>query len=152
LNWLLSLAAVFAVRNGDDAVAAISSALSLIRERMGAVFAVSTWTGMAHLVLFSVATTVVAIPLATVGFLPGRLILLAMIVVTLVYLAIADWLYMARLAGYVCIAELPEALLNPPPPAPVPPAPSVSAVPPLQTTIDRDEPILSDLPGLALET
>jgi len=152
LNWLLSLAAVFAVRNGDDAVAAIGSAVMLFRERMGAVFAVSTWTGMAHLVLFSVATTVVAIPLAAAGFLPGRLIILAMILVTLIYLAVADWLYMARLAGYVCIAEIPEALLNPPPPAPVPPAPPVSIEPPLQTTIDRDEPILSDIPGLAVET
>ena len=152
LNWLLSLAAVFAVRNGDDAVAAISSAVALFRDRMGAVVAVSTWTGMAHLVLLSVATTVAAIPLSAAGFLPGRLIMLAMILVTLLYLAVADWLYMARLAGYVCIAEIPEALLNPPPPVPEPPVPPVSDEPPLQTTIDRDEPILSDLPGLAVET
>jgi hypothetical protein len=57
---------------------------------------------------------------------------------------------MARLAGYVCIAETPEALLKPLPPAPpvLPPA----AGPPIQTTIDRDEPILSDVPNLAVET
>lgn len=152
LNWLLSLAAVFAVRDGDDAIAAISSAAGLFRDRPAAVFAVSTWTGMAHLVLFSVATTVAVIPVSAAGVLPGRWILLAMILVTLGYLAVADWLYMARLAGYVCIAEIPEALLNPPPLAPVPSAPPVFVEPPLQTTIDRDEPILSDVPGLIVET
>jgi hypothetical protein len=68
--------------------------------------------------------------------------------VTLAYFVVADWLYMARLAGYVCIAETPEALLKPLPPAPPMPKPG----PPLQTTIDRDELILSDLPSLSVET
>jgi hypothetical protein len=53
-----------------------------------------------------------------------------------------DWLYVARLAGYDYIAEMPEALAKP---APLP-------APPPQTAIDRDEPILSDLPNLALES
>ena len=72
-----------------------------------------------------------------------------MTVITLAYFALADWLYMARLAGYVCIVETPEALLYPPmPPSPVFTAPPAAQVPPttLQTTIDRDEPILSDVP------
>ena len=67
-----------------------------------------------------------------------------MILVTLAYFAVADWLYMARLAGYVCIAEMPEIALAPLPPAP----PPVAAAPPVRTTIDRDEPILSDCPIL----
>jgi hypothetical protein len=62
------------------------------------------------------------------------------ILVTLAYFAVSDWLYTARLAGYVCIAELPEALL-------APPAPPVIAPPPVPAaTIDRDELILSDVP------
>ena len=68
-----------------------------------------------------------------------------MILITLAYFAVADWLYMARLAGYVCIAEMPQAMFAPIPP-PVPPTPV-----PVQTTIDRDELILSDLPNLATE-
>jgi hypothetical protein len=152
LNWLLSLAAVFAVRDGDDALGSISSAVSLLRERFGAVTAVSSWTGVAHLVVFIGASTVVGIPLSTLGLLPWRLVALAVILVTLVYLSVADWLYMARLAGYVCIAEMPEALLRPlPPPTPLL-VPPVSTGPPLQTTIDRDESILSDVPGLIVET
>jgi len=144
LNWLLSLAAVFAVRDGEETLGAISTAVSLCRERTGAVAAVSAWSGLAHLVLFGMATTVVSVPLGMAGLLPGRLVLLGMILVTLAYLAIVDWIYMARLAGYVCIVEMPEE-----------PVVTISQAPPLapiQTSIDRNEPILSDVPGLAPQT
>jgi hypothetical protein len=156
LNWLLSLAGMFAVRNVEDAIAAIGSAVALTRERAGAVFAVSTWTGLADLVALAGASTIVSIPLGFVGLIPWRLVAAAMILVTLAYFALANWLYMARLAGYVCIAETPLALLSPLPPAPLPRTPPVQTTPvqttPVQTTIDRDEPILSDLPNLAVET
>jgi hypothetical protein len=147
LNWLLSLAGMFAVRDGEDAVGAIAAAVTFCRERTGPVFAVSTWTGLAHLVAFVGASVVVSMPLGFAGVLPWRLVVLGIMFVTVAYFAVADWLYMARLAGYVCIAETPQALLSPLPPAP----PTISG-PPVQTTIDRDEPILSDVPNLAVET
>ena len=147
LNWFLSLASLFAVRDDADAMGALSAAVSFCRERTGAVLAVSTWTGLAHLTAFVGATTVVAMPLSTAGILPWRLVLLAVFILTLIYFAIADWLYMARLAGYVCIAEMPEALWMPLP-MPLPPP----SGPPVQTAIDRDEPILSDVPGLVGQT
>jgi hypothetical protein len=81
-----------------------------------------------------------------IPLVPWRLAVVAMMLVTLVYFAIADWLYMARLAGYICVADMPEEMFAPLP-SPVPPAPA-----PVQTTIDRDEPILSDAPTLAVET
>jgi hypothetical protein len=146
LNWLLSLAGMFAVRNAEDAMGAIGCAVDLTRARTGAVFAISTWTGLAHLVALVGAATIASIPMGFVGLIPWRLIIAAMILVALIYFALADWLYMARLAGYVCVAETPQALLVPLPPAPLP------RTPPVQTTIDRDEPILSDLPNLAVET
>ncbi len=145
MNWLLSLAGVFAVRNGDSAIDSIDSAVTLCRERTGAVFAVSAWTGMAHLVAFVSATTVASTALGFVQLLPGRLVLLAVALVTIVYFAVADWLYMARLGGYICILDIPESLMKP---ALRIPAPSPTS-PPVQTTIDRDELILSDVPGLA---
>jgi len=146
LNWVLSLAGVFAVRDGDarkDALGAISAAVTFCRERSGAVFAVSTWTGLAHLTIFVVATTVVSLPLSLAQIVPARVLLAAVVLITVAYFAVADWLYIARLAGYACIAEMPEELLAPPAPEPLP-AP--------RTTIDRDEPILSDVPNLAVET
>jgi hypothetical protein len=153
LNWLLSLAAMFAVRDCDDAVSAISAAVALCQDRPAAVFAVSTWTGIAHLVVFVGASTVVSIPLGLAGMLPWRLVTLAVIAVTLAYYAVADWLYMARLAGYIYVAETPDALLAPLPPMIIPPSKgsAISSEPPVQTTIDRDEPILSDVPNLPAE-
>jgi len=90
---------------------------------------------------------VASVPLGFAPVLPWRLVALAVILVTLAYFVVADWLYMARLAGYVCIAETPEILLKPPLLPPV-----TTPGPPLQTTIDRDELILSDLPNLVVET
>jgi hypothetical protein len=157
LNWLLSLAGMFAVRDGDDAVGAISAAVGFCRERTGAVAAVSTWTGLAHLTAFVGATTIVSMPLGFAAVLPGRLVLFVMLLITMVYFALADWLYMARLAGYVCIVETPQELLKP---APAPPPPAfVAAMAPApvqtsqletskpETSIDRDELILSDTPN-----
>ena len=162
LNWLLSLAGMFAVRDGADTMTAISLAANFCRERAGPVFAVSTWTGLAHVAAFVAATTAVSMPLGFSGVLPWRLIVLAMLVATVAYFAVADWLYMARLAGYVCIAETPEALLKPlPPPMPMPfPTPAILEAAPaspvettaLQTTIDRDELILSDGPSSSPES
>jgi len=147
LNWLLSLASVFAVRDGSDAIDAIIAAVGLCRERAGAVSAVSFWTGLAHLVAFVVATTVVAMPLSLAPVLAWRLVLLAVILLTLVYLAIADWIYTARLAGYAFIMEMPGSFWVPPPPRPVPP----QSAPAVSRTIDKDELILSDLPNLVPE-
>jgi hypothetical protein len=152
LNWLLSLASIFAVRDGEDWLGSIVSAGAFFRERSGPVLAVSTWTGLAHLVAFSVASTVVSMPLAFIQVAPWRLVMIGVILVTLAYLAVADWLYMARLAGYVCIAEMPEEPVEPVALAAPPDAgQNVIWSAPAQT-IDRDEVILSDLPNLAIET
>jgi hypothetical protein len=158
LNWLLSLAGIFAVRDGVDALGAIASAVTFCRDRSGAIFAVSTWTGVAHLVAFGAATTAASLPLAFIHVASARVVIAAVILAALAYFGVADWLYTARLAGYLCIAEIPDALRvpSPLPPTPPPPTPSpdsqlgVSA--PVQTTIDRDETILSDLPNFAVET
>jgi len=151
LNWFLSLAAVFAVRDGRGTLDALSAAVAFLRERIRPVLAVSTWTGLAHLTVFIGATSVVSMPLAFIQVAPARLVIAVVIVLSMAYFAIADWLYMARLGGYVCIAEMPEALLAPPPvalPAPPPGGQQFALTTLVQTTIDRDEPILSDVPGL----
>jgi hypothetical protein len=144
LNWLLSLAAIFAVRDGDDALEAVFAAVAFFREHSGPVIAVSTWTGLAHLIALSVASTAVSLPLAFLQIAPWRLVVAVIVLVTLVYFAVVDWLYIVRLAGYVFITEMPEALSEP---APCPPQTS-----PPQTSMDPDELILSDIPNLAVET
>lgn len=142
LNWLLSLAGMFAVRNAADVTSSLKSAVTLCRERAGAVAAVSSWIGLAHVVAFVGASIVVSVPIGLAAVVPWRLITLGVAFVTLVYYALADWLYMARLAGYACIAEMPEALVAPLPPPILPPN-----LTPVETSIDREELILSDLPA-----
>jgi hypothetical protein len=151
LNWLLSLASIFAVRDQQDWLGSLLTAGAFFRERSRPVLAVGTWTGLAHLVAFSVASTVISMPLAFLQVAPWRLVMIGVSLVTLAYLAVADWLYMARLAGYVCIAEMPEepvqsAALSAPPDAGQNVISSAAA-----QTVDRDEVILSDLPNLAIE-
>ncbi|HEX3820613.1 MAG TPA: hypothetical protein VHW45_09780 [Candidatus Sulfotelmatobacter sp.] len=142
LNWLLSLAALFAVRDCCDAAGAISAAVRFCREHLGAVAAVTTWSELGHLMILSIGSTAIAVPMGFAGLLPWQVIVAGMALVALVYLAIVDWLYMARLAGYVCLAEVPEELLKPVTYALSPAAPTI------HTSIDRDELILSDVPGL----
>jgi hypothetical protein len=146
LNWYLSLASIFVVRNGEDGLGALSAAVSFSRERVGSTLAVSTWTGLAHIVAFSVATTAVSLPLAFLRIVPVRMVVLGVLFLTVVYFAVVDWLYIARLAGYVCIAEMPERSLAMPALSPTLPGGNLA---PVEATIDREEPILSDIPGLA---
>ncbi|MGB0008023.1 MAG: hypothetical protein WBP97_13090 [Candidatus Sulfotelmatobacter sp.] len=148
LNRWLTLAGIFAVRDGEDALASISVAVTFSREHLGAVFAVSTWTGLAHLVAFSIVTSVVAFPLALSQVAPARLVIAVIVLITLAYFAIVDWLYMARLAGYACIAEMPNIFEVTSSPPPVARSGNIEQV---ETSIDRSEPILSDLPNLATE-
>lgn len=149
LNWWLSFASIFAVRNGEDAMGAISAAASLVRMRTGAVLAVSTWTGLAHLVVFSIASSVVTFLFAFISMVPVRLVVAGVILVTLAYFAVVDWIYIARFSGYICIAEMPSVLLAESP-LPRGPVGGVNVGP--EGAIDRDEPILSDVPNLALKS
>lgn len=142
LNWFLSLASLF-VPQGRNTMSAMLGAVDLCRTRAGPVLAAGAWFGLAHLVVFFVATSVVAFPLAFAGVLPAGVVLGGVLLVTLLYFAIVDYLYVGRLAAYVAILQMPA-----PAPATVPVAavrPSAPAmVAPLATNIDKDEPILSD--------
>jgi hypothetical protein len=100
-------------------------------------------------VAFSIATTAVSFPLALLRVAPARIVIAGIVLVTLAYFAVADWLYMVRLTGYVCIAEMPDDVLEASPLPPVLPLGNTASI---ETSIDRDESILSDLPNLAVET
>jgi hypothetical protein len=139
VNWFLSLAAIFVVANGRDTLAAIADAVDFLRRRSGPVFAVGTSFGLAHMAAFIVASIAAAFPLGMATVLSGRMALAGLMVVTLFYFAVADFLYMGRLAAYVAILEMPEA--------PLPsPQPSVLSFQP-SSSVDPHELILSDVPA-----
>jgi hypothetical protein len=148
LNWVLSLAPIFVVADGRNTFGAISAIVDLCRSRAGSVLAAGTWFGLAHIAAFFVATSVVAFPLGLSGMLPAGVTLGGVLLVTLLYFAAADFLYVGRLAAYVAMVELPESAAaessNPVPPDRAQPV-AVSIQPP--SAIDPDELILSDLPA-----
>lgn len=145
LNWFLSLAAVFVVGRGRDTFGAVASTVDLCRARTGPVFAAGTWFGLTHLAAFVVASSVVVFPLAFIGLLPWGVVLAGVLLITLLYFAVADFLYVGRLAAYVAIVELPEATPAPLPPLLSLPRPPTTVSPALATGIDKDELILSDV-------
>ena len=139
LSWILSLAVIFAAADGCDTFAAIVAATNLVGARFGPVTAVSTWFGIAHIVAWFAASSIIAFPLGFASVLPVGMVLGGVLFVTLVYFAVVDYLYIGRLAGYVAILELPEAenvLVNDAARSPFSPA----------SRIDPDELILSDVP------
>ena len=132
LNWYLSLAAIFVVRERESAFGALVKAVDLCRMRPGSLFAAGTWFGIAHAVLFVVATSAAAVPLGFANVLPGGMVLGGLLLVALLYFAAVDFLYVGRLATYVFLLEPPEPETEPEP-APRP---------------QSDDDILSDIPGL----
>jgi hypothetical protein len=109
LNWFLSVAAVFVVAEARDTFAAIASTMDLVRHRSASVFAAGVWFGLAHITAFVAATSIVVFPLGLAEFLPRGAVLGGVLLVTLLYFAAVDFLYIGRLAAYVGILELPEA-------------------------------------------
>lgn len=130
LNWYLSLAAIFVVRDRESAFGGLVKATDFCRMNPGPLFAAGTWFGIGHTVVFVVATSAVAVPLGFADVLPGGMVLGGVLLVTLIYFAAVDFLYVGRLATYVFLLEPPE-----PGPAPSPQPQS-------------DDDILSDIPGL----
>jgi hypothetical protein len=146
VNWFLSFAAVFVVVEARDTFAAIASAVDLVRHRSASVFAPGIWFALAHLTVFVAATSIVALPLGLAGFLPPAVVLGGVGLVTLLYFAAADFLYIGRLAAYVSIVELPS---TPVPAGAIPPragSSQSSETSPPSFAVDPDEPILSDTP------
>jgi hypothetical protein len=138
LNWFLSLAAIFVVGDERTIFGALAAAADLCRSRRGAVLAAAAWFGIAHAVAFVSASSVSAFPLAFAEVLPAGMILGGVILVALIYFAIADFLYVGRLAAYVFLIDVRESETQPSALSIQPPAPA------------SDDDILSDIPGLTL--
>ena len=146
MNWLLSFATVFVVAGGEDTFGAIASAVHLLGARIGPVLAASTWFGLAHLAAFGLASSAVVFPLVFVGVLPRVVVFSGVLMVTLLYFAVADFLYMGRLAAYVAIVEglntISSQAMVPRSGDGRPPAPSTL----LESRVDPEELILGDVP------
>jgi hypothetical protein len=135
LNWFLSLAAIFVVGKEETSFGALAATADLCRNRTGSAAASTIWFGIAHGIVFVVASSVIAFPLGFAEVLPGGIVLGGVILVTLIYFAIVDFLYVGRMAAYAFLIGVPESI-----------QPSALGIqPPIPASEDD---ILSDIPGL----
>jgi hypothetical protein len=147
VNWLLSLAAIFVVAHEQGTFGSIAAAVDFCQTRPGSIFAAGLWFGLAHITAFVVATSAIGFPLGFAAVLPAGVVLGGVLLVTVLYLAIADFLYAGRLAAYVAMVELPESTV----------VLSDSGIPensgrptaasPSEARVDPAELILSDVPS-----
>jgi len=149
LNWFLSLAAIFVIADGHDTFGAITAAVDLCQTRPGSVCAAGTWFGLAHITAFVVASSVVAFPLGFAAVLPAGVVLGGVLLVTLIYFAITDFLYIGRLAAYLAIVEMPDAPVSLEIAPPLLPHGDTYLDPNIHSSpaVDASELILSDIPA-----
>lgn len=123
-NWILHLAPIYAVRDGRSFADATLAAWRLVRSRSGSLTALNCAHLALRIVWFIFMSGVVFVPLGFERLLPKAAVFLASVVLTLIYSAVADALFVARYAGYI---EIAEQELNAPrrvPPLAVAPAPA----------------------------
>lgn len=143
LNWTLSAAAIFVIKEGADALAAIGEVLRLFRLQTAGMLSASAVFGTIHLVSLGIAVGSILVLLPIVVAYPVALPLLVAVVMG--YSLIADYLYTGRLAAYSYLAwgevHLPW-WIEMPRPRPIEPAE-------LSASVDKGELILGDLPSPA---
>jgi hypothetical protein len=144
VNWFLSFASLFVVAEGEDTFGVMAAAADVCRVRAGPVLAVSFWFGLGHGGAFFFASSVAVFLLSFLAVLPGGVVLGGVLLVTLVYFAVADFLHVGRLAAYVYLAESHEDLAIPQLVETSPPNDPPSSL--RDGRVDPNELILSDLP------
>ncbi len=108
LNWLLGIAPVFAVRDGRSAFGSLADTLRLLTRSSREVTRVTAIYAFWRLIAI-VAATVASVALLVLHFLPRAAVLAGIGAITLIYFLVADYLFIARLAGYAAIPQAENA-------------------------------------------
>jgi hypothetical protein len=124
VNWFLSAATIFVVRDGFGWGASIAAAANWCGRHLGPILAASSVFGLAHCALWVAASGLALLPLTLLSVVPIQVVIALLGLLTLGYFSVADYLYIGRLAAYLAIAE-------PEPPSAAPPAPAGPVEPPV---------------------
>jgi hypothetical protein len=141
INWLLSTAAIFAVLDRQGAMSALSSTISLLTLETGAVTLACALFGAAHLGTFVLVSLAMGLAFGFSGTIPPATAFALTVFLGLAYCAVADFLYIARIAAYIAIIRADQlgSLADPSRPSPE-----------INTSVDKAELILSDAPAPAM--
>ena len=104
VNWVLSLAPVFVVRDGLGPLSSVAAAVGFVRRNHSHLAAIASWNGT----LRGLAATVITLAgVATVELrtsLPGWSVSVLYALETLAYLVVSDFFLLARFAAYCSVA------------------------------------------------
>lgn len=139
LNWVLSVAAIFVVKDSLRVFPAISATLYWWGEKLGAVFAAGTWFGLARTGAFMAACGAFFIVLGLGSVAGPGVTFVGAVFVIASYCAVADFIYIGRMAAYISMFRE----------EPGPASAAVSGILPHDggsAAVDKNELILSDTP------
>ena len=141
MNWLLSTSAIFAVLDGDGALPALGALISLMISKPGAVISVSALFGGAHLATFIAGGIAAVFAFGLANIIPHATVTALLIFIVCAYCAVADFLYIGRIAAYVSILGADNS-----------PTLAELSAPPYAAggSVDKAELILSDAPAPAM--
>ncbi|HYY68433.1 MAG TPA: hypothetical protein VE734_01770 [Terriglobales bacterium] len=125
LNWFLYLAAIAAVRASKGVFAALGEASTLCHRHLGEFARIGAVFGTIQGVLFAFASVIWLLTSSVAGQVPRAAIIVALAVFTLAFLALSDFLYIARLAAYIAVDE--DDRISPPAPSSAGPTPASPA-------------------------
>ena len=146
LNWLLSTAAVFAVAEQMDTLAAIAATVRLVWRQPGQLLAALALFGTLHGAVFAIAGGVGLTVLGMTGALGAGPVLFVELLIAMAYVAVTDSLHIGRLGACLAIIrgeELAQSVQSGETP---PSRPSIEQPALLHSSVDPTELILSDAP------
>ncbi len=140
LNWFLSTAALFVVKEKVGAPSAIASTVHLCLEKTGSVLAAGSVFGFVHLGAFIVASGAAFTVLGVAKLIGAGPFLFLEFLIAIAYSVVAHSLNVGRLAAYMKIiaGDLPDS-------AQVASAPPYN-LPSESSAVDQNELILGDMP------
>jgi hypothetical protein len=131
LNWFLTLAPIFVVRDGAGTFSALGASLDLFRKRSGPYMGAAMGLGLVRLALITVVSVLSVIPLGMIGNSSMGAVIAAGVTLALVYYALTDAVQIWRIASYVSLAnyeqEIPVLAVAP---VPLPVVPQYPVEPP----------------------
>ena len=123
LNWIVSLAPIFAVRDGNDWLGSLGDAVLLSKKCAASFSRIGIWFGLLRFVIAASFGFGGLVAIGVLGSVSGWAVLIAVVLIYGIYSIISDALLTARLAAYVAVAQreiVPEEIT----PEPVIPEPS----------------------------
>jgi hypothetical protein len=105
LSWFLAVAPLFCIRNGAGAMEAVEQAADFSERHAGRLFLLAVEFVALRLVWVGTMVLAFLSPLSLLGRIGAGWVMLLTAGAALMYFAVADLLYLARLAAYVSLAE-----------------------------------------------